>query len=111
MSAPYSSELARRVGFIAYGGLPAKILEDHYFMPNRKTFDDCEKVDHSSHSTQSAERGDLGATPDSAPDDAPVPPAVPGTANPAAAKPAGHPRDNTSHTLHIRRGPRPAQRS
>jgi hypothetical protein len=96
---------------MAYGGVAVKTLEHHYFMPNRKTFDDREKVDHSSHSTQSAERGDLGATPDSPSDDAPAPPAAPGAANSPAAQPAGDSQDSASRTLHIRRRLRPAGRS
>jgi hypothetical protein len=32
-------------------------------MPNRKTFDEREKYDHSQHSTRQAEQGDLAATP------------------------------------------------
>ena len=42
-------------------------------MPNRKTFDEREKVDHSGHSTQRRERGDLAPTPDSEPEDGPPP--------------------------------------
>jgi hypothetical protein len=75
-------------------------------MPNRKTFDDQEKVDHSSHSTQTAEKGDLGATPDATPPPhAVVPPKVAGgAANSESAQPADH---GASHTLHIRRRLRP----
>jgi hypothetical protein len=36
-------------------------------MPNRKTFDDRDKYDHSSHSTVNPEKGDLGPTPDAEP--------------------------------------------
>jgi hypothetical protein len=32
-------------------------------MPNRKTFDDREKYDHSQHSTSTPEKGDLAAVP------------------------------------------------
>jgi hypothetical protein len=42
-------------------------------MPNRKTFDEHEKVDHSGHSTQRRERGDLAPTPDSEPEEGQVP--------------------------------------
>jgi hypothetical protein len=35
-------------------------------MPNRKTFDDGEKYDHSGHSTGNDEKGDLAPTPDAA---------------------------------------------
>jgi hypothetical protein len=42
-------------------------------MPNRKTFDEREKVDHSGHSTQRRERGDLASTPNSEPEDGPPP--------------------------------------
>jgi hypothetical protein len=41
-------------------------------MPNRKTFDEREKVDHSGHSTQRRERGDLASTPNSEPEDGPL---------------------------------------
>jgi hypothetical protein len=40
-------------------------------MPNRKTFDEREKVDHSGHSTQRREKGDLAPTPDSEPEEGP----------------------------------------
>jgi hypothetical protein len=36
-------------------------------MPNRKTFDEREKYDHSAHSTRGAEKGDLAPTPDASP--------------------------------------------
>jgi hypothetical protein len=39
-------------------------------MPNRKTFDEKDRYDHSSHSTQEKEAGDLQATPHEA--DVPV---------------------------------------
>jgi hypothetical protein len=32
-------------------------------MPNRKTFDERDKYDHSSHSTRNSEKGDLAPTP------------------------------------------------
>ncbi len=35
-------------------------------MPNRKTFDANDRLDHSSHSTRGKEPGDLQATPDAA---------------------------------------------
>jgi len=36
-------------------------------MPNRKTFNERDKYDHSSHSTVKPEKGDLAATPDAGP--------------------------------------------
>jgi hypothetical protein len=42
-------------------------------MPNRKTFEDAERYDHSSHSTQSAEKGDLKTTAEDRAADKPVP--------------------------------------
>jgi hypothetical protein len=38
------------------------------FMPNRKTFNDRDKYDHSSHSTLNSEKGDLAPTPDAEPE-------------------------------------------
>jgi hypothetical protein len=73
-------------------------------MPNRKTFDDREKVDHSGHSTRTAEKGDLAATPDSPPGNAaPSPP----PAGAAAAEPGERARGGSSHTLHVKRRPHP----
>jgi hypothetical protein len=37
-------------------------------MPNRKTFNDRDKYDHSSHSTLTSEKGDLAPTPDGEPE-------------------------------------------
>jgi hypothetical protein len=37
-------------------------------MPNRKTFNDRDKYDHSSHSTLNPEKGDLAPTPDAEPE-------------------------------------------
>jgi hypothetical protein len=37
-------------------------------MPNRKTFNDRDKYDHSSHSTANPEKGDLAPTPDAEPE-------------------------------------------
>jgi hypothetical protein len=40
-------------------------------MPNRKTFNDRDKYDHSSHSTLNPEKGDLAPTPDAGPESGP----------------------------------------
>lgn len=42
-------------------------------MPNRKTFDQAERYDHSAHSTQGAEKGDLKTTLEDRSADPPVP--------------------------------------
>jgi hypothetical protein len=42
-------------------------------MPNRKTFDDSERYDHSSHPVDHAEKGDLSTTPHDRTADQPIP--------------------------------------
>jgi hypothetical protein len=51
-------------------------------MPNRKSFDDREKYDHSAHRTQGAEQGDLAPVPTAG-----TPQPTAGTSVPAAGAP------------------------
>jgi hypothetical protein len=60
-------------------------------MPNRKTFNERDKYDHSTHSTVNPEKGDLAATPDAEPE-ATLPPDKYRVGSSGQSSPAGRSR-------------------